>query len=48
VDPFGIRRVIHYNAGNTGFAHEVDFKYVGKNPSSTEASIEKISRPEKN
>lgn len=30
VDPFGIRRVIHYRAGSEGFQHEKDFKYVGR------------------
>jgi hypothetical protein len=30
VDPFGIRRVIHYNAGRNGFQHSKDFKFVGK------------------
>lgn len=30
VDPFGIRRVIHYNAGTTGFDAARDFKYVGR------------------
>lgn len=30
VDPFGIRRVIHYKAGSQGFEHQKDFKYVGR------------------
>ncbi|CAG7835941.1 unnamed protein product [Allacma fusca] len=30
VDPFGIRRVIHYNAGVTGFDAARDFKFVGR------------------
>ena len=30
VDPFGIRRVIHYGANRTGFQAARDFKFVGK------------------
>jgi hypothetical protein len=30
VDPFGIRRVIHYDANNAGFQAKRDFQFVGR------------------
>jgi hypothetical protein len=31
IDPFGIRRVVYYNAGNNGFVHRKNNRYVGFN-----------------
>lgn len=31
VDPFGIRRVVYYNAGKNGFVHRKNNRYVGHN-----------------
>lgn len=33
VDPFGIRRVVYYNAGRNGFVHRKNNRYVGFNSS---------------